>query len=180
MGFFPTSTEGYSFAAKHFLLNAQNTLKCCQECSQFPPPAPPCLVLSLWAVLPANKCKGKGGCSCCLWRSQAPGGSCWPLAQSPGCQQHLPISAPPDKIHTCQSALLEDNVSICMFYQTDQASNTQQVEEKWEQTENIGSETWKQWIFALTSFGTEWGSYLCPSEPGLTWMGFKRAKWKKL
>lgn len=51
------------------------------------------------------------------------------LGPSLGSQQHLLIAAPIDKIHICLSALLENNVNICMFYQIEQAPNTQQVEE---------------------------------------------------
>lgn len=54
-GFFPTSTEGYSFAAKHFLLNAQDPLKC----SQLPPPAPP--ALSFPCGLSFQQINAKGG-----------------------------------------------------------------------------------------------------------------------
>ena len=45
-------------------------------------------------------------------------------------QWHLLLTAPIGKIHLCLSALLEKNVYICMVYQTDQASNTQQTGEE--------------------------------------------------
>lgn len=102
---------------------------------------PPCLVLSLWAVLPVRKCKRSGSCSCCLWRSQAQRGSCWLLGtvSQHRFQQHLPLAAPVGKVCIRLSALLEQNVNICMFYQSDQASNIHLVgEEMREDRKNWG------------------------------------------
>lgn len=57
--FSPQAPEEYSLAAKHFLLNAQDPLKCCRECSQFPPPAPP--ALSFPCGLSFQQTNPKGG-----------------------------------------------------------------------------------------------------------------------
>lgn len=45
-------------------------------------------------------------------------------------QRHLSLAAPIGKACIRLSALLEKNINICTFYQTDQAANTQQVGEE--------------------------------------------------
>lgn len=60
-------------------------------------------------------------------------------------QRHLLLAAPIGRVHVWLSALLEKNVNICVFYQTDQAPNAQQVgEEMREDRKKIDSETSKQ------------------------------------